>query len=534
LTKSLEREKDRISAWLKSKHYPAWVAFRHHRTRDNKSLDFKNHQYLKQIYLDESAYIAIMKGTQSAVSEWLHCRAISKAIMGRKMFYVLPTDRLVYRVVRNRIDMEVNFTRLYQGFAQATEAGLKETYRQASSMSLKQFGLGTIAFVPSNSSPAFTEYAADEVIIDELDECDPDNLIMAWERLGASEYRMQVKVGNPTIKVDGSIADEYDQTDRKRWLVPCPSCGKETELDWFKHVVREVDEKVYVIRDKSWDWENDRDIKIICDSCGKPIDRRAPGRWQEQNKSIKSGYQISQLFASEFTIVELVDRFNKGLLNESKLQRFYNGTLGKPYTSPGSRITEELLNSCLGEHLNGQHIKVGVGIMGADVNDTVNVVVGRLLPDRTVMVTYIAEIEKDETALLSLAQAHDVKIMVLDALPEGYFVKKIKSAFRGAFACYYAGHKEDHVDKTKNIDVDRTMSLDEVRGMFASKSFSLPKDAGGIPEFYPQMTAAQRVFDPKMGKIGAYVWREGSKPDHYHHTVNYLVLAAKIVVRNVR
>jgi hypothetical protein len=524
----------RIDAVLKKKNYPAWVALKHHRTHENKSLDFISRPYLKQIYLDQATYMAIMKCTQSRVSEYLHNRAIAKAITGQSIFYVLPTDRLVYRVVRNRIDREVNYTRLYQAFARSAEGG--RSSRQASSMSMKQFGMGTIAFVPSNSSPAFAEYKADEAITDEVDECDPENLVKAWERLGDSEYRTQIKVGNPTVDLPGTISDEYNQTDRKQWNVPCPHCRNEAPFDWFTQVVREVDKQVYVIRDEDWDWENGRDINVICTKCEKPLFRWADGHWIPRAKSERSGYHIDHMFSGKFTIVELLDRFIGGLTNPTKMQRFWNGSLGLPFMDKGAKITTDMLNDCLGEHLSRQKSTVGIGIMGVDVNDTLNVIVGRLLPDMNILVTEIQEMPQSVEALIALALDHGVRVIVLDGLPEQYFVRKVKAKYSAkgyaAFACFYQQPKDDTVDRKRNITVDRTSTLDEVRSIIARKAMRLPADAPAIPDFYDQVTAAVRVWDPHHGKHGAFVWREGTKKDHYHHALNYLVLAAKIVKRS--
>lgn len=528
----------KLDSILKRKNYPAWMAFKHHRTHENKRLDFEKHQYLKQLYLDEAAYIAIMKCVQSAVSEYLHNRAQARAIQGRSIFYVLPTDRLVYRVVRNRIDKEIMFTPILQAFSGLAEEKTKVMYRQAQSMSMKQFGMGTIAFVPSNSEPAFAEFKADEIIVDEQDECDPENLVKAWERLGHSEYRMQVRVGNPTIDMPGTIAEEYNATDRKQWNTKCQHCGYWDVFDWFKNVVREIEAGRYMIRDEAWNWEDSRDINIICAKCGKPKDRYADGKWIKTAESIKSGYHINQMFAGTYFIKEILERFMEGITNPTKMQRFYNASLGLPFTDKGARIDEDMLNACLGEMLNGQKSTAGVGIMGVDVNDTLNVTIGRLLPDMSVLVTYILEMPQSVNDLLVLAIEHDVRFIVLDGLPEQYFVRKIKSKFTGrgraAFACFYTTPKDDIVDKRRNVTVDRTASLDEVKSIISLKNMIFPIDAATVPDFYNQVTVSVRVFDPKMGKFGAFVWREGNRDDHFFHSLNYLVLAAKIAKRYSR
>lgn len=531
----------RLDVLLKQRNYPAWLAFKHHRTHENLRLDFLHHQYMKQIYLDESPFIVVMKCVQSAVSEYLHNRAQGRAIEGRSVFYVLPTDRLVYRVVRNRIDKEIMFTPILRAFSGMADEKIQSQYRQAQSMSMKQFGMGTIAFVPSNSEPAFAEFKADEIIVDEQDECDPDNLVKAWERLGHSKYRMQVRVGNPTVDMPGTIADEYNQTDKKEWQTKCKHCGTWDVYDWYKHVVKEIDAGRYMVRDEKWDWEDSRDISIICSKCGKSRDRFSPGKWIATATSPRSGYHINQLFSGMYTIREILDRFMEGITNPTKMQRFENASLGNPFAGKGARIDEDMLNACRGEYVNGRISTAGIGIMGVDVNDTLNVITGRLLPDMTILVTHIEEMPQSLQELIGRAVENDVRIIVLDGLPEQYFVRQVKSQFvgsrkkqRAAFACFYTTPKDDIVDKRRNVTVDRTASLDEVKSIINTRNIILPVDAAAIPNFYNQMTASVRIFDPKVGKFGAFVWREGSRDDHFFHGINYLVLAAKIAKRYSR
>ena len=105
---------------------------------------------------------------------------------------------------------------------------------------------------------------------------------------------------------------------------------------------------------------------------------------------------------------------------------------------------------------------------------------------------------------------------------------------RAAFACFYTTPKDDIVDKRRNVTVDRTASLDEVKSIISLKNMIFPIDAATVPDFYNQVTVSVRVFDPKMGKFGAFVWREGNRDDHFFHSLNYLVLAAKIAKRYSR
>ncbi len=202
-----------------------FTAITYHRTHKNERIDFINYKYLKDIYLDNSDYIVIEKSTQSGLTEWLIIKAMCKAKEGRSIFYVLPTFDLRNRFVNNRINRSIEFSPYYKNLIRESNAGISE------SVSLKHIGNGSIAFVGSNSPAAFSEYPADDLIIDELDHCDQENLGMADKRLSNSTHKMIIKISNPTIN-DYGIDWEFKKSDKKQWFIKC-ECGQWINPDFF-------------------------------------------------------------------------------------------------------------------------------------------------------------------------------------------------------------------------------------------------------------------------------------------------------------
>lgn len=517
----------KISKLQRLHHFILWLALKHHKTHKKKHLNFKTHSYQKTIFLDDSTYIVIIKSTQCGITEYLLVRALGSAIKGRSVFYVLPTYQLVNRFVRNRADKSINITPYYKSLERIAKR--QDDYKRSESMTLKDIGKGSIAFVGSNSSASFTEFPADDVIIDELDECDQENIEMAWERLSASEDRREIKVANPTFEGYG-IDKEFATTDKMEWNIKC-ECNKYVKLDWFQNVVREVDGGSYVIRDREWDWNTRRDIMPICQHCDRPIDRKSEGIWAPTAQSYKRGYHISKLFSGTVTYVELLERFMKGLKNDNKLQRFYNADLGQAYTAKGARIDMLMLKAILGNYRNGLKKESGFGIMGIDVGKVLNIIIGYLNPDASVQIAYIAECPVEVKEVVKLYKEYNVRLAVIDAQPEKHFVTKLKAKIQNLFSCYYADAKKEPVDQYKNITIDRTASLDSVKEAIVLKNIILPANSESIKSFYEQMTASIRIFDQKRNKgKGGYVWEEGGKPDHYHHAMNYMYIARKLVI----
>lgn len=494
------------------------LALAKHRTHRNKKISFERRQYLKELYFDNSDYIVLKKATQNGATEWLVVRAISKAIKGRSILYALPTWELKNRFVKNRFDRSIMYSEFYQSIIREGVA------KQAESASLKHIGQGSIAFVGSNTPNAFIEYPADDLIIDELDNCNQENIEMADERLSASEHKQVVKVGNPTVSNYG-IDLEYQNSDCKIWNIK-HDCGNWINPDFFIHVVRREDDN-YVIIDGDYDKESGNDINCICDKCGKPFDRFSNGAWTPTRESDISGYHISKMFSTNITVRQIVDRFERGLSNDTALQRFYNGDLGLAYTASGAKISAEMLDACIDAGYNLPQSSAGPCVMGVDVGAKLHVIISEMIPGGKRKAVYIGSVH-DETDIVDLWNRYRCKVGVIDALPETRMSRKLCTRLGGLFMCNYIRGVKDSVDgKNKIVKVDRTSALDRVKEVIVKQEIILPRNARSIDEFYDHMKASTRVFNENNQH---YEWVESGQPDHFHHAFNYCLIAEKLLM----
>lgn len=505
--------------YLRKKHICIWLATKYHKTHKNKPITFTGREYQKKLYLEESDYIVVKKSTQCGISEWLMCKSFSKALRGRSIFYVLPTFSLTTRFVRNRIDRTCQYSRYYKAII--TE-GVKS---QSESIMLKHFGLGSIAFVGSNTPGVFTEYPADDLIIDELDYCDQDNIQMGWERLSESEHKQEIRISNPTIEGFG-IDTEYAETNQYEWFIK-GDCGHWILPDFFKHVVREVDKGRYVIRDEKYE-RGEGDVGLICDKCQKKIDRKGRGAWIPKYPGRqKKGYSISKLFSTNVEIEEIVDRFDKGLSNDTTMQRVYNADLGLAYTAPGAKITEKMLDDCKEDYVMQVPDKHAICLIGIDVGKIIHIRISQLLPDKRMKAVYIGEV-REEREIIELYKLYNVKLGVIDAGPEMRMSKRIVSKLKNMFMCYFGSVKKDTIDiRNKIITVDRTSALDSVKEAVILQNLILPRNARSIVNYYDHMCASTRTYDEKRER---YIWTEGSKDDHFLLAEAYGIQARKLLV----
>ena len=138
-----------------------------------------------------------------------------------------------------------------------------------------------------------------------------------------------------------------------------------------------------------------------------------------------------------------------------------------------------------------------------------------------------------------MASRFNIKAGVIDGLPEQRLSKELCARIKGMFRCFYpAGNlKVERVDaNNKIIMADRTSSLDETKEMILLKNIMFPRNADkmepfaddGWSEFFYELTTSTRV---KNEKTGLYQWAEGGNPDHFFHSLNYLRLAKKIIMK---
>jgi hypothetical protein len=505
-----------------------WIARSIHRTHKNQRLDIKDKTPLWYLYNDNSENIVIKKAVQLGVSEYLIARAIHESKKGLNCLYILPTFSMKGNFVQDRIDKTIMFTPYYTELLNMNDKKLAE------STSLKQFQTGSIIFAGSGTPVSFISFPADVLIIDEQDQCDQDNLIMAEERLAASQKKTILRVSNPTY-LNMGIDKEYNKSDRKVWKIK-HDCGKWIELDFFTHVVKEIEHpqlgKNYVLIDK--EYSNDRDIYPICEYCNKPINRHSEGEYESQLESDISGYQMSSLFASSISIKKMVEVFKEGLVNDLQMQRFYNAYLGKAYTSSGAKITEGMLDSCIDADYTLPDRSESICLAGIDIGKVFNIIIAEMLSDRRLKIVHICELPvNDLREVLELFMRYHVKMFVADARPETRIVRMLMAKAK-ELGCYgfmsqFTTSKKEISWDTNNLIISsgRTYTLDTLKEQILTKQIILPKNAKSIQSFYSQMMASTRIYNEKRQD---YEWVE-SEPDHYMFAMAYLILARSTLIQ---
>lgn len=481
-------------------------------------LDFVNYPYLKQIYLEECEK-DIMKSTQSGLTEYLIALTFQLASMGKQIFYALPTIELVSRFVKNRYNKSIEHSLYYRSV-------LNEGLDKASdAVMLKHILNGAIAFTGSNSTVGFTEYPADILIVDEEDECNLNNLEMAVERLSNSSDRRQFRVANPTV-LNYGIHKRWLTSDQSFWNIKA-DCGHYIQPDPFKHLLRHIEDNEYTLRDKDFEWDMSRDIYLICDKCGKPVDPKGDGEWISTFEGKKRGHNINKLFSTQVPNREIVERFDKGLTNDNVMQRVYNGDFGLPYTADGAQVSETALDRCIQDFSLSEFYTESVCVLGADVGTLIHVKISSITQEGYLRARFIGSVRTEEE-FNELFERYNIVCGVIDAQPERRMSERLCRKHAGLFRCFYTQSKQDKVNiEEKSVTVNRTSALDNVKESILLKRTLLPKNASNIDEYYDHMTASTRVLK-KDGKD--YEWVE-TGPDHLFHASGYELIAKNMLIK---
>lgn len=191
--------------------------------------------------------------------------------------------------------------------------------------------------------------STDRVVMDEIQDMDPDHIPIIQETMSYSRYAMLHMAGTPK-SLDNPLEGAYKRSSGAEWFIPCESCrhwnipSLDHDLDamigpWNIHI-------------------SERYPGIVCAKCRKPINPRS-GRWVHRKENQRwqfAGYHVPQIILplhyadSEKWNMLLLKREGFGNMTQSQ---FYNEVLGESIDAGQKLITEtELKAACLLEWQN--------------------------------------------------------------------------------------------------------------------------------------------------------------------------------------
>lgn len=231
----------------------------------------------------------------------------------------------------------------------ADKVDISKSRKANNRKTFKNFSGGFLKLVGSNSTSNVKSTPAPVVIIEEPDDCSQnvgdqgDSIKLLEERTKTYHRRKIIFGGTPSVKGVSAVEDGYDESDQRKFYVPCHDCGEAHVLSWdnVSWIEEEDASVVHIIYGK----HKPETARYVCPHCGSAWDDNQKNRnvrnlYPEAHAEFHgvAGFYINELY-SPFPgsrLKRLVERYlaakkelDQG--DDTSMIVFINSAIGLPY-----------------------------------------------------------------------------------------------------------------------------------------------------------------------------------------------------------
>jgi len=212
----------------------------------------------------------------------------------------------------------------------------------------KRFAGGHITMTGSNAPAGLASRPIRVVLCDEVDRYPPsagtegDPVSLARKRATTFWNRKVILTSTPTLSGVSRIEAEFELSDKRYFMVPCPHCGHSQRLLWG-----------------NVKWLKDEEGKGLPDTaayhCGEcatvwsEADRLAAirgGEWVATDPGGQiAGFHLSELYSPWSSIPDIARAFLAAQKNTESLKTWVNTALGEPWEDRGEQVDQTSLYS---------------------------------------------------------------------------------------------------------------------------------------------------------------------------------------------
>jgi phage terminase large subunit GpA-like protein len=272
--------------------------------------------------------VVFMKGSQVGGSEcgnnWI-AYVIHQA--PGPMMAVAPTVELAKRNSKQRLDPLIEESEVLR------ERVKERRSRDSGNTVLsKEFPGGVLILTGANSAVGLRSMPARYLFLDEVDgypgdvEGEGDPILLAERRSATFQRRKILLVSTPKTKGLSRIEREYEQSDQRRYFVPCPHCGERQTLD---------------LANLRWPDGRPREAEYACVHCGALIGERHKtwmlehGEWRPTASGDlrTAGFHLSSLYSPVgwFSWADAAEMYEQAKKTPELMKGFVNTVLGLPF-----------------------------------------------------------------------------------------------------------------------------------------------------------------------------------------------------------
>lgn len=478
-------------------------------------ISFIKHQFLLDIYDDQSDNLVVEKAAQAGLSTLEILKNIRDAELHKMdIIYTLPTDSDTKIFVGGKVNRIIN-NNPHLGALTAD----KDTIEQ------KQIGQSMIYFRGTWSAKAAIMVTADRLVHDEKDSSKQDVIADYQARLQHSKYKQTHVFSHPSV-VNSGVDIEWNLSDQKEWFIKCPHCGYRQYLTWDTEdegkMSIDIKKKIFVCK------------KV---GCRKELDwhARAKGEWIARYKDRKwSGYHISSLMFPWMTAKDIVDKHDEVLKGKQTIDFFYNKVLGLPYAGGGNSVSMDQILGNIREEENDYKGRI---VIGVDTGVKLRYVIGNKqgLLGFGEMDDYSPDsknkLRLNETLEYFLKKFPN-SIMIIDQGGDIVGSRKLRAAYPGrVFLCFYATDRKSFQllrwgtgDNSGSVIADRNRMMQLVIDEFRERRIGLY--AGTANDWHDYWLHWSHIYrEAKENGLGImeYKWLRSSRDDWVHATVYWRI-----------
>lgn len=500
----------------------AWAA-EHMRTERGEPLDFDRYPHMRAIMDDPAREKGMMCGSQTGkTTTALAC-----------VFHFCDTHQVTAIVTMPTAHDVHAFSSTRAKPAIAASPYLRERMGHIDSAEVKSFqhaggAQSTIFFRGARVETQAISIPADLLYHDEIDRSRPDILSLYVARVAASDFARRIITSTPTVPKYG-IHAEWDNSSQSEWLVKCPVCGDERPLTWPDSLAVDAEVPVYICG-------HGHELTRETIRAGRWVDGRTTGyEWRMYHTS----RMLMDLWPADRVVA-----IEQSRDYQDYPELFHNDVLGLPKSSGELAINADILAPLMVGYAQWEAAAADqVCFAGCDQSPRENehrVLIGTIDPEGCHAYVHLERCGWDR--LHELMTLFRIRFLVVDAMPEGDPMRRLRDAFPGrVFPAWYALNALQNADaqsviinrtrREESIKLDRTAVLDRsARRLIMQEDFFPAMDARTRATFMDEMSNMSRATE--MDAHGQPVARWiAVGPDHYRHAHSYATVAAEMLGR---
>ena len=279
------------------------------------------------------------------------------------ILFVTSTIELAKAVSKDRVDGLIDHTPCLKGT-------VKEARERDSGNTIlhKQFCGGQLTLGGSNSPSSLTSRPIRIVLCDEVDKYKAsagefgDPVDLAFKRSTTYWNRKLGMLSTPGIKGLSRIEKAYEESDMRKYYVPCPHCGEYQTLK--KSQLR-------------WPEQRPKEAIYHCEICDSAITDRDKirmvrlGEWRaHQDVSGVAGFWLNELYSPWVSFGDFAQKFvDAKRRGTESLKQFINESLAETWEEAGSSPKEDSLYARREDYGPEIPLEAAVLTCGVDVQD---------------------------------------------------------------------------------------------------------------------------------------------------------------------